>query len=267
MKIVDYPNLIHNVDARSPQESDVEHIVERVLDAGVVCLRGQLLGPREIAKLAAMLGEVVTLPDDLAFSSRDPDYHSVVRVTNMRPDGSVDEDNKAAEYWHQDGQFHVPPKNNIWNLLYADVVPSQGGGTDILDATNLSGSFSALKIDELRGVRFSAHPNLIPDFAGSARSMHSVEHPLVITHPVSKKEALYCGNAVASQIIGRSLSESTTFLDGLITEMVEANGFYRHSWAPGDLLIWDNLTTFHRAEGGCGKHPRLLYRAQARMFQ
>jgi taurine dioxygenase len=42
--------------------------------------------------------------------------------------------------------------------------------------------------------------------------------------------------------------------------MTQEQFVYRHRWAPGMVLLWDNRCTAHFAEGGYDGHLRVMHR-------
>ena len=71
-------------------------------------------------------------------------------------------------------------------------------------------------------------------------------HPLVRTIPRSKRRALYLASH-ASRIIDWPVPEGRLLLRDLIEHATQPAFVYRHGWSVGDLVIWDNRCTMHRA--------------------
>jgi taurine dioxygenase len=74
-----------------------------------------------------------------------------------------------------------------------------------------------------------------------------VVHPLVRTHPETGRDALFVGGEFMCGIEGMHPEESRVFLDWLQRHIENPNFQVRWSWAPGDLAIWDERCTNHRA--------------------
>jgi taurine dioxygenase len=72
-------------------------------------------------------------------------------------------------------------------------------------------------------------------------------HPAVRTHPVTGRKCLFMNEAYTTEIVGLPPQESRSLLDQLFEHLKEDRFVYRHRWAPGDFLIWDNCATQHRA--------------------
>jgi alpha-ketoglutarate-dependent 2,4-dichlorophenoxyacetate dioxygenase len=71
-------------------------------------------------------------------------------------------------------------------------------------------------------------------------------HPLVRTNPRTQRRALYIASH-ASRIIDWPIPEGRLLLRDLIEHATQPQFVYRHAWQVGDLVIWDNLATMHRA--------------------
>lgn len=74
-----------------------------------------------------------------------------------------------------------------------------------------------------------------------------VDHPIVRTHPETGRKALYLNPNRMEQVVGMERAESDRLLDALIAHATEPRFQYRHKWSPGDILIWDNRCTMHKA--------------------
>jgi len=85
-------------------------------------------------------------------------------------------------------------------------------------------------------------------------------HPVVIEHPVSGEPALYLGRRRNAYVMGLELAESERLLDQLWLYVETA--IYRHRWALGDLVLWDNRTTMHRRDAFDPKARRVMHRTQ-----
>lgn len=88
----------------------------------------------------------------------------------------------------------------------------------------------------------------------------AVEHPLVRTHPATKRRALYISGPYVTHISGLSPAESRAILDFLYRH-IETNEFvYRHKWQRRDLVLWDNRCTQHLAVADYFPRERLMHR-------
>jgi taurine dioxygenase len=85
-------------------------------------------------------------------------------------------------------------------------------------------------------------------------------HPLVRTHPVTGRKALFISPVYTVAIEGLTPAESQAVLGFLFQHMTQDEFVYRHRWRPRMLLMWDNRCTMHLAEGGYDGHLRVMHR-------
>jgi taurine dioxygenase len=90
--------------------------------------------------------------------------------------------------------------------------------------------------------------------------------PLVLKHPVSGRKGLYLNTAHMERIIGMEDAEAFALIDSLMQHVTQPKYEYRHAWRPGDMVIWDNRTVLHQANGDydASKEKRFLYRIMVR---
>src|SRR2546430_12588993 len=87
-----------------------------------------------------------------------------------------------------------------------------------------------------------------------------VRHPLVRANPVNGRRALFLG-AHASHVVGLPIDEGRALLKEILAHVIQPQFCYRHAWAEGDLVIWDNRCVLHRATPyDSARHKRLLQR-------
>ena len=84
-------------------------------------------------------------------------------------------------------------------------------------------------------------------------------HPVVRTHPETGEQGLFVNPTYTRFIEGLPPDEGDTMLPFLIRHQVKEPFTYRHRWAEGDLLIWDNRSTMHMVLNDFEGH-RLMYR-------
>src|SRR5690606_21041951 len=85
-------------------------------------------------------------------------------------------------------------------------------------------------------------------------------HPLIITHPETKRKSLFLGRRLNAYIVGLDVEESEKLLDTL-WDYTEGNQFvYEHTWQVGDILVWDNRAVLHRRDGFDDSHRRVMHK-------
>ena len=74
-------------------------------------------------------------------------------------------------------------------------------------------------------------------------------HPLIRTHPETGRRSLYFDPGKIEAVEGVTAAESDALIDELTNAMIQPGGEYRHKWRVGDVVIWDNRCSYHRAAG------------------
>lgn len=189
-----------------------------------------------------------------------------VMVSTLMADGTTDKTAIRAEDWHtDDSYFAVPAKAT---LLHSIEIPSRGGATWFC---NMHSVFEALpeatrrRIDGLKAIHGYDTPRArnrpSPRTPEEIAETPDVEHPLVRTHPVTGRKALYLNPNRLDRIVGLERAESDALLDELADEARKPQHHFGHVWTRGDIVVWDNRATMHRVvidypEG----EPRIMHR-------
>lgn len=185
-------------------------------------------------------------------------------------------DEKATNFgagWHSDWSFQPQPP--AATLLRAEVVPPVGGDTLFADCARayeaLSETMKQL-LAPLRAVHSAARPygtsgvfareteKRTMQIVTSKEAEKTQVHPLVRTHPVTGRKALFVSPVYTVGIEGLTDKEAGAILGFLFAHMTQPQFVYRHAWARGTLLMWDNRCTVHFAEGGYDGHLRVMHR-------
>jgi taurine dioxygenase len=185
-------------------------------------------------------------------------------------------DEKATNFgagWHSDWSFQATPP--AATLLRSEVIPPVGGDTLFVDACRayeaLSPTMQAM-LAPLRAIHSASRSYGTQGvFAKDtrARTMQIIvseeadktqTHPLVRTHPVTGRKALFISPVYTVAIEGLTPAESEAMLGYLFKHLTQDEFIYRHKWQAGMLLMWDNRCTMHFAEGGYDGHLRLMHR-------
>jgi alpha-ketoglutarate-dependent 2,4-dichlorophenoxyacetate dioxygenase len=152
--------------------------------------------------------------------------------------------------WHTDASFQDPPGR--YSMLAAKVVPPVAADTEYAD---MRAAYDALppetkaRLEGLHAHHSIAYSRQTLGFEFSDTEQEALEgavHPLVRTIPRSNRRALYIASH-ASRIVEWPVPEGRLLLRDLIEHATQPQFVYRHSWRVGDLVIWDNRCTMHRA--------------------
>jgi alpha-ketoglutarate-dependent 2,4-dichlorophenoxyacetate dioxygenase len=182
---------------------------------------------------------------------------AVADISNLDEDGGIiKSDDRRRMYslgnrlWHTDASFQDPPGR--YSMLSAKVVPAAGADTEFADTRTAYDALDAELKSRLEGLRVHhsiAHSRQTLGFefsADEAEALRGAVHPLIRTLPRSNRRSLYVASH-ASRIIDWPVPEGRLLLHDLIEHATQPEFVYRHAWRVGDLVIWDNRGTMHRA--------------------
>ena len=74
-------------------------------------------------------------------------------------------------------------------------------------------------------------------------------HPLIRVHPETGRKLLYFDQGKILYIEGLAQAESAAIIEEMSAYMVQPPAQYRHQWRKGDVVIWDNRCSYHKAAG------------------
>jgi alpha-ketoglutarate-dependent 2,4-dichlorophenoxyacetate dioxygenase len=156
----------------------------------------------------------------------------------------------ANRLWHTDASFEDPPGR--YSMLSARLIPPDAPDTEFAD---MRAAYDALpeemkaRLEGLEVHHSIAYSRQTLGFELSAEELARLEgaiHPLVRTLPGSGRKSLYLASH-ASRILGWPLPEGRLLLRELLEHATQPEFVHRHAWSVGDLVIWDNRATMHRA--------------------
>ena len=250
-----------DLDALVPGAEDA--LREAFRASPMLCIRGCETTAESFLRLARVFG---TPQRELMGVLRDGAVPEISVIE--RRQGISTATGKAATFgghWHTDDSYMAVPC--AATLLYGEAVPPRGGDTSF---ANMHLAYEALpdetreRIAGLSAVHtYQSRRNRSPVPARSTEEearTPPVTHPLVRTHPETGRKALYINPNRIDRIADMPLAEGDALLDALIVHATRPAFVHVHAWAPGDIVIWDNRSTMHRASPHEGDHPRRLLR-------
>lgn len=176
-----------------------------------------------------------------------------------------------ADMWHHDESFLPSPP--IVTMTHAQILPPCGGDTCWISMTSAYEALSERMKRYLDGLS-AWHDMNGPMTAALRQNVVSYErylevintkrrhlHPLVTTHPVSGRKALYLSPTYTTHIEGLAVPESDAVLAYLHAHCQQVHFGFRHRWAVGDMVIWDNRSVIHNAILDYQPHQRRMHRA------
>jgi alpha-ketoglutarate-dependent 2,4-dichlorophenoxyacetate dioxygenase len=263
---------MNGVDITQPlSDQDIATIHAGMDTYAVLVIRQQpLTGDQQLA-YSHSLGEL----EETRSSLRKPEEYRLPTV--FADVSNLDKDNKPLaiddrrrlfaignRLWHSDSSFKVVPAK--YSLLHAISIPSKGGNTEF---AHMGAAYEALDDDtraEVEGLIcehsqiYSRQQLGFTNFTEEELPrLKPVRQSLVRTHPVTGRKSLYLSSH-AGKIVGWPMQEALTFLRDLIEHATQPQFVYSHQWQVGDLVMWDNRQTMHRARRYPAHEPRDMRR-------
>ncbi len=157
---------------------------------------------------------------------------------------------KGAERFHTNSSFNTLPTK--WSLLRGHIVPPVGGDTHFIDVRVVYDDLPQAtkdRIENLVGVHDFWRGRELAGLTGvtdaQRATMPAATHPLVRTMPYGRK-TLYIGGHCTG-VVGMSEDDGLKLIEELYAFATQDKYIYRHKWKQGDIVIWDNRCTMHRA--------------------
>ena len=244
--------IAEGIDVRTMSEETFDALYRAWLDCNVLVVRGQKLELGEFLAYSKRFGRIDPHPSK---STRHPDCPEItlLGVNKFDADGKLNMTiyARGASGWHTDGAYDVVPFKAT--QLYGVAIPSRGGNTlfasmyaayDALPEAlkqRIAGRMGAY----VYGGRRKATALLNPE----DRDKQPALHPLVRTHPETGRKALYFDPGKILRVEGLPEEESHALIEEITGYMVQPDSEYHHQWKKGDIVIWDNRCSYHKAAG------------------
>ncbi len=243
---------IRGVDVKRLDEATFGAIYRAWLDANVLVVPEQTLEIEDFLRYSRRFGIVHPHPSKM---TRHPEYPEItlLGVNKFGPDGTLDMAiyRRGAEGWHTDGAYDAAPFKAT--QLYALAVPRTGGDTHFASMYAAYDALPARLKERLEGRRgaftYGGRRKATALLNEEDRNWTPVFHPIVRTHPETKRKALYFDPGKIVRIEGVDDAESDALIEELTAAMIQPDGQYRHAWRKGDIVIWDNRCSYHKAAG------------------
>jgi len=248
-----------------------EHLVLR--------FRGQRLSDDDLLRFSRCFGDLdwapiaaarVKVPGEDRYIEVAPEGRQYVMViSNVIEDGQPIGQLGAYEaIWHTDMSYIPEPPSA--SALYSLEVPPSGGDTGFC---NMYLAYETLPAELRRQVegrlcRHDASRNsageLRRGFVDAPDPSQTVgaEHPIVRTHPVTGRKALFLGRRRNAYVVGLPLAESEALLDALWAHCTKPEFAWYQQWRAGDLILWDNRCVMHRRDAFDPATRRVMHRTQ-----
>jgi alpha-ketoglutarate-dependent 2,4-dichlorophenoxyacetate dioxygenase len=249
------------VDLRAPLGPDVLAGIVASMDRRPVGVfrNATPLSDAEHVAFSRRFGPVERMPQRGDAALRVP-FPEIIDQSNLDENGAIfpDDDKRllykrANRLWHTDMSFH--PVRATYSLLSAHALPP-GDASPVTEFADMRAVYDALsvamkaRVDGLVAEHDYYYSRVLgggPEPTAEERAFRPpARHALVHAHPGSKRRVLYLASHI-SGFVGWSKEASRALLDELIALATQPQFVYAHVWRLGDVVMWDNLATMHRA--------------------
>lgn len=254
---------ILGVDLSRELDDETFAAIERVFDEnGMIFFRNQRLTPEQQLCFSRRFGELeIHVRQEYAL----PGYPEIHLISNVKEGERSIGSAYAGDAWHTDLCFMKEPSR--CSLLYAIEVPHKDGrplGDTEFASTQyaydtLPDALRRSLAPEMRGIqqyhrrqeikraqRIKDHPR--PELTPEQKARTpDITQPVIRTHPATGRKCIYVNETYTFGIEGMSEEKAQPLLETLCDHVTRPEHVYRHRWQVGDLIMWDNCSTQHRA--------------------
>ena len=256
----DFACEIGGIDLRQPASPQDIAAIRSAMDRYAVSFfRDQFISDEQQIAFSRLFGNLENSPN---FGRGNGEsvrmkFAELFDVSNLDENGEMlAEDDRRRSYrianlmWHTDSSFQ--PGGAGYSLLSARITPERGADTQFAD---MRGAYDRLPdslradIDDLVVEHSTFYSRSLAGYQFTPEELQRrkpTKQYLVQTHSGSGRRSLLLASH-ASQVLGMPLEEGRALLRDLIERATVPELVYQHAWQPGDLVIWDNRCTMHRA--------------------
>ena len=253
------------VDLRDINTEEAHLLNQAVLDNVCMVIRDQHLTPEEFESAASIFGEVMD-QDHPRYSF--PGMPGIKRYSNF--DNDIEGNRmKGSGHWHTDGSFREQPPKFV--LLYAVEIPDNGGETEVV---NMRAGYQSLpeetrrKLEPMKTAHVRASSSSRTDVGKNNLAIMAQGdqvpnfHLLVRTIEGAAEKSLYFSPPRVEYIAGMDPEASQDLLHNILDKVIRPEFIYTHKWRLGDIFMWDNRASLHRAVYNYDwNQHRLMYHA------
>ncbi|MFN7054007.1 TauD/TfdA dioxygenase family protein [Hyphomonas sp.] len=270
MQITSLPGAgaeITGVDIRHLNEDEFGAIRQAYADHGIIFFRDQTLSEDDHIAFARRFGPININRFFLAHE-RYPEIALVLKEKEQKTN--------IGGGWHTDHSYDAEPA--MGSVLVARQLPDAGGDTWFASMYAAYETLDAATKEEIAGLRavhsakhifgsgesnfYKANEDTDGRIANTAAAdaLADVTHPVVITHPLSGRKALYVNPAFTTRIVGYDEEASSALLMRLYAHAMKPDHAHRFKWRDGSVAFWDNRATWHWAMNDYHGERRLMHR-------
>jgi len=244
---------VDGIDLSQPMSDAVfERIRAAMVEYTLLFLPGQDMTPEQQIAFSCRFG---ALEDHVLSDFCLPDHSEVFVVSNIVEQGRHIGAHGGSKFFHSDLSYMAEP--SLGSVFYCLECPEEGGETAF---ASMFAAYDALPEERKRWLE---RRNVVNDYVWNyERNLQKsraplteaqkaktppVAHPAVVRHPENGRRALFVSGNVSRRFEGMKEAESQPIIKELVEFATQDEFAYTHKWTPGDVLIWDNRSTVHKA--------------------
>ncbi len=234
---------VRDINLKDSSDKNWEVINNLMLEHKVLFFRNQNITPEEQINLAKKFGPL----EKHVYVKNLKGYPEIIRIIK-----GANEKHQWGETWHTDVSYNPKPTKVI--ILRSRKIPPVGGDTMF---SNMEIAYETLdeeikkKIEGKKAVHSSlgaaAFVDKYTEMEGNGNlDEYSNEHPIVRTHPETKKKILYVNSMYTKRIIDMDKKQSDEILKKIFEHQERLDFTCRFKWTENAVAIWDNRSTQHQ---------------------
>jgi taurine dioxygenase len=261
---------VADIDLAQPLDDATFARIERAwMDHLVLRFRGQTLDDDQLMRFSARFGPLDRAPVQAAGVTEARTNEWVTIISNVKVDGKpIGGLGNYESLWHTDMSYNDAPP--IASLLHAREVPARGGDTGF---ANMYRAYETLADDikariQKLSCKHDSSRNSVGELrrgfkeVADPRDAPGAVHPIVRTHPATKRKCLFLGRRRNANVVGLDLADSEALLDLLWAHATRPENCWFQQWRVGDLVLWDNRCAMHRRDAFDDGARRVMHRTQ-----
>ena len=250
---------VQGIDLSILSDNNISEINNLWLKYLILLFPNQDISDEDHIKFGKKFGDLEKHPSLSHRSLKNPEIY---RVSNVSEEGKImPSKNTSWQYlkqswlWHTDSSFRkIPSKGSI---LHGISTTRKGGSTYFANMYEAYNDLDDATKESINNLWVIHDHDYIISLSSELKSKQNkgvyehlppVKHPLVQTHPVTRKKSLFLSPHTMVNIDGFNEIEGRKFLDKLIDHSIQSKYVYKHEWTDNDIIMWDNRCTMHSVE-------------------
>jgi taurine dioxygenase len=237
---------VNDFDVSAVSGETVAQLSDLLAYHGVLVLRGQTADDQQFVEFLRSFGELAFTKGETPVPGH-PDLNVVSNEGRTTPPRST---------FHVDTSYIRRPPT--YTALRAVKIPPQGGETLF---TNQYRAYATLPNDVHDALVGRTITHTVTGVQLDEGDERSADHPVFARHPITGRTALYISTpSRCTAISGMTDAAAKEMIALLFTRSTQYDNVYRHSWTPGDIVMWDNRCVLHRADNANVVGDRVMHR-------